>query len=188
MNMPNQSGKVVLILILALLTLGASAYFFVPFLKKQNYQEPISPVVSDIQDPKEAPQTSGLTRDYYSKALKISFKIPKDSRTEEKFVDVKVFVKNGVIAITNVGTNYSNTKEYFADLKKKNHLIPKDYQELMINGRSSVKVKLNDPNDKSKIQITYFIYDQDGIYTFYTSDEALYPVLDEIVQSFEYKP
>lgn len=185
--MSNQSGKVVLVLVLLLLILGAIIYFFSPGFKKQENPEP-TPNYSNQQSVAEASKSPDSIKDYYSKNLKIGFKVPKEANIEEKFVDIIISLKNGKIIQTRIGTNFPSAREYFADLKTKNTLSPKTYEEITINGRDAILVILNDPNDRTKDQKTYFIYDHDAIYTFYSSDEALYPVLDQIVESFEYRP
>lgn len=187
--MPNQSGKILLIIALILLFLSASAYFFLrTFKKEDDIETNVVPSSSASKKSFEASKSPEVTKDYYSKALKINIKVPTSSKVEEKFVDIKVSEGDGIIYITSVGTNLPNVKEYFADLKEKNKLAPKEYTELVINGRDSARVELMDPNDKSKTQRTYFIYDHDTVYAFYTSNELVYPILDQIVQSFEYKP
>lgn len=186
--MPNQSGKIILVLILILLILGGAFYFILPVFKKEYTEQIPSPSLQPSENLEKSSKPSSLTRDYYSKNLKISLKVPENARIEEKFTDIIVSFEGGKVFQTRVGTNFSSAKEYFSDLKKKNNLSPKTYGETTINGRDVVLAILSDPNNKEKDQKTYFIYDNDAIYTFYTSDEALYPILDQIVQSFEYKP
>ena len=187
--MPNQSGKVVLLLVLGLLLLGAAVYFFLPTFKKQVQEEQVSiPSIQNIPAPQEANSSSGQTKDYYSKTLKINIKLPLDSQVEEKFTDIDISSKKGKVTITRVDTNFPKAKEHFKDLKEKNHLQPRAYEEKLINGKDSVLVTLADPNDRSKDQKTYFVYVDGWVYAFSSSDQALYPVLDQIVQSFEYRP
>lgn len=181
--MPNQSGKILLVLILVLLTLGTAAYFLLS-TRRQDQTVNYSPQPSTY--PQKA-DTSGATKDYYSKNLKISFKVPDDAKTEEKFLNINISTPDGQIFITRNGTNYESVENYYSDLKKKNHLTPIEYKEGEISSYNYVLTLDEDPNNSTKIKKTYFIYSDYGIYIFSTSDGALYPVLDRIAESFEYK-
>lgn len=184
--MPNQSGKIVLIFVLILLILGAAFYFILPNFKKQNYQEPVP--ISSPQNFDEASKSSALAKPYYSKALKITFKIPENAKVNEKNSYLLVVFPNGGISMTFNGTNFRNAKEYFSDLKQKNRITPLSYSEGKINGYDYVMISDESSDNSSKREKTYFIYANSRIFAFSTSDEALYPVLDQIVQSFQYKP
>lgn len=184
--MLNQSGKIVLVLILLLLVIGALVYFFLPVFKRQEYQEPVStPLTSPY--PKEASKSSVLIKDYYSKVLKISFKVPTNAEVSEKNSYLLITLPIGKISITFNGTNFGNIREYFNDLKKKNKITPLSYLEGDVNGYNFVMISDEELGNESKMVKTYFIYSNNRIFAFSTSDEALYPVLDQIVQSFEYK-
>jgi hypothetical protein len=187
--MPNQSGKIILVLILVLLILGAGTYFSLPIFKKQAYQESyVAPPVSTPQAFQEDSKSADLTKGYYSKALKISFNIPEGSTVDEKHSYLIIILPNGNISMTFNGTNYENAKEYFDDLKQRNKITPLSYLEGDRKGYSYVLISDEDVDEKLKTEKTYFVYADHGIYAFSTSDEVLYPVLDQIVQSFEYKP
>lgn len=187
--MPNQSGKIILGLVFLLLIAGISAYFFLPVFKKQDDQELASiSSVSIPQNSQESGKVSEVTKDYYSRALKISFKVPQDSQIKEEFVNISILIPKGEISVTRNGTNYENSKAYYSDLKEKNKLTPREYNEGTQSKYNYISVLDEDPKDQSRNKKSYFIYADYAVYIFSTSDEALYSVLDEIVQSFEYRP
>ena len=178
--MPNQSGRIALVLISSLLLIVVIAYFFAMNSQKQKYVE-------------SSPNSSGITNQssnnpYYSKPLKLSLKVPADAKIDEKFVDIVISLEEGEIYVTRIATNFSSAKEYFEDLKVKNSLSPGTYEEVIMNGYDAGLVTLNFAQNEARIQKTYFLYTDNFVYTFYTADESLYPALDQIVQSFEYKP
>src|SRR3989338_5928028 len=86
--MPNQSGKIVLVLILLLLIAGAGVYFFLPGFKKESIieQVPNPSITAKYPNSQEAGKSSGLLKKYSSEDLKISFDYP-----DEWFIDEKYF-------------------------------------------------------------------------------------------------
>lgn len=187
--MSNQSGKIVLILILLLLVLGASSYFFLPVLKNKESVEsvvPYSPAPASSTY-KESSSVAEV-KDYYSKTLKISFQVPEDAMIEEKFTSINISLDSGTVSVDFNGTNFNNSQEHYKNLKEKNRLTPLSYQEGKIKNYDYVLTTDESIQNKEQTDKAYSIYADYGIYIFSTSDEALYPVLDQIVQSFEYKP
>lgn len=83
--MPNQSGKVVLVLALLLLLLGAAFYFFSPSLKKQEGLELMPTYPPQVET---AQQTQN--KSYKSKDLNISFSYPQDWFVNEKDFDLMI--------------------------------------------------------------------------------------------------
>ncbi len=80
--MPNQSGKIVLVLVLLLLILGFVVYFFLPSFKEQEHIEQIPRTLETTSQRK-----SGLLstmKKYSSEDLKISFEYPDNWFVNEK--------------------------------------------------------------------------------------------------------
>jgi|SRR3990167_10223954 len=97
--MPNQSGKIVLVLILILLLSGTAVYFLLPGFKSQNYTES-EPGYSTTTPVKN--ETEGGTKDYKSEDLKISFNYPSKWIIDERYLEV---------LIANFKTSLNSNKE-----------------------------------------------------------------------------
>lgn len=178
--MPSQSGKIVLVLVLLLLLIGAVIYFLIPGFKKQEF-------IEQMPKSNEASESSKLTKDFYSKDFKIVLNIPDEFQVEDNFP--RLIIKNGSkkIEVIRNGTNFSNLTEYIKDFDKKRKLKIFEEKFLKISSYPVIARELiyEDSEDKQK---SVYLYTNNFVYIFSTSDEALYPVLDQIVQSFEYKP
>ena len=160
-------------------------------LKNQNneYPETVStPSPQTNVTTEEASQPSDLEQEYYSKNLKISFKVPQEANIEEKRTIITIELSNGKITILFNGTNFKSASEYYEELKLKNKLKPLSYSKLDKAPYSYVITTDKAADDKSRIEKTYFIYIDNRVYPVSASNESLYPILDQIVQSFEYKP
>ena len=83
--MPNQSGKIVLVLVLLLLILGAGIYFFILGFKKDYTEQIPDHSIQTTDRSKEASVSSELSKKYSSKDLKISFEYPDKWFLEEKY-------------------------------------------------------------------------------------------------------
>lgn len=186
--MRDQSGKIVLVLVLILLLLGAGVYFFLPQLQEQEYSDSETTYSPEPAVNIEGSNSSAEMKDYHSKALKISFKVPEEAQVEEKFNNLMITLPYGKISVSFNGTNFESAREYYEDLKVKHKLSPKEYSENVSKDYNYVVTIGEDPNNRTKSKKTYFIYADYAVYIFSTSDESLHLVLDQIVQSFEYKP
>lgn len=189
--MPNQSGKIVLVLVLVLLIVGAAFYFFSPSLKKQDYdsneQTPglIPQPTPNVQQASESPN---MTAEFYSTNLKISIRLPEGSDIQEKFTDLNINLPEGKIQIRRIGTNFGDIKSYFENLKVKNKMTLLSEKSVKVNNYEALLITMTDPNNDSKTLMEYMLLNNNFVYKFTTSDEPLYSTLNQIVQSFEYKP
>src|SRR3989338_6695511 len=106
--MPNQSGKIVLVLILLLLIAGAGVYFFLPGFKKESpiEQTPNPSITATYPNSQKAGESSELLKKYSSTDLKISFEFPKDWFVNEKDFDLMVSSFS-----TKFGANDQTTKD-----------------------------------------------------------------------------
>ena|SRR3989344_2130465 len=88
--MPNQSGKIVLVLILLLLIAGAGVYFFLPGFKKESIieQVPNPSITAKYPNSQEAGESSGLSKKYSSEDLKISFEYPTGWIIDDRYKEV----------------------------------------------------------------------------------------------------
>jgi hypothetical protein len=159
---------------------GASTYYFLTGSNSRKESSLISDEVSN-----ESLDKTG-TRDYSSENLEINIRVPDESEVKEMFTNISIAINGGEVLINRTGTNYPDIKGYFLDLKTKNRLNPKTYNELIINERDSVLATLEDPNDEANEQRSYFVYVNGWVYTFSTSEQKLNPILDEIVYSSKF--
>lgn len=184
--MPNQSGKIILVLVLFLIVLGAATYFFIPSFK-QEYKEQMStyspaPLVNTnkIDSP-------GEMKDYYSKDLKMSIQIPQKFNIDEKPAILKLKSGKELIEITRNITEYADLKEYLVFFDSKRNLTIQNENQIEVKSYEAMKRELK-YKSSNQSEMAIFVYVDNYVYIFSTSDEALYPVLDQIVESFEYKP
>jgi hypothetical protein len=98
--MPNQSGKVVLVLVLVLLILAAAVYFFSPVIK------PGIPEASLMLYPESSQEPQSKNKTYQSEDLEISFEYPKDWFVSEKNLDIMV-----TSYLTVIGDNNQPTED-----------------------------------------------------------------------------
>lgn len=179
--MTNQSGRVFLLILLVGI-LGLGIYSLVSKGEQQDKQAASEPTnrISKNDDLLEAYE------DYMSEALRIKFKIPKNAQVEEKSTILLISLNSGEISITRNGTNYENPKDYYDDLKEKNKLSPLSYHEGSKDNYNYVVT--TDEATKDSVKKTYYIYKDDKVFAISANDKTLYPVLDQLVQSFEYTP
>lgn len=185
--MLNESGKIVLVLVLLLLLFGAVVYLLSPSLKKQGYIEKTpGSLIKTVAD-EEANKLSELTKDYYSKNFKMKIASPGNFQVEDNF---PIFVfSNGLkkIDIARNGTNFNTLAEYIKDFDIKRKVREVNRQEKTINNYPVLEREIA-YDGKDSQQKSIYLYIDNYVYIFSTSDESLYPILDQIVESFEYKP
>lgn len=135
-----------------------------------------------IRDENRVEQTQSL-KAFSSKSLKLTITVPTQFQVSEKFGTIKISNSNGEININQNGTNFNNLDDYLNDLKQKNHFTLNNQQNLLINNLSAIKADIES-------QHIYYIFSKGNytVYSFSTRDNYLYPVLDQIAQSFRYTP
>lgn len=137
--------------------------------------------------PVESPKTQEL-KTFQSKAMKFNIQIPKQYQIEEKPTVVNVISQNNTkISISREGTNFKNLRDYLDDLDKQNKIKVLNKTEFTFNNYETFMrtEKYGDGNAQGK---TYYIFIDNSVYTLSTSTPSLYPVLDQIAQSFRYIP
>lgn len=101
--MPNQSGKILLVLALLLLVLGAAVYFFLPGLnQRQLINDTPGDAFPSYNNDKKNNENLNSLKDYSSEDLKISFKYPQKWFIEEKYY---------FIMITSYATKFSGNQQ-----------------------------------------------------------------------------
>lgn len=125
---------------------------------------------------------------FKSENLKFSVSVPPSFTTEEKFVSVNFKNNSGEFVVDRVGTNFSNLPDYLNDLSGRNNIQIVDREEKEISGLEAIKARIIRPSDLGYVNINYFIYTNNSVYTLSTDSEELFDDLDQIAQSFRYAP
>ena len=138
------------------------------------------------------PQTSTVinTRDvktYSSKSMKFSIDVPDRFHVSDAVDKLTLLDNNKEINIIRNGTDYENISDYIANFDARRNLIASETKTISIGGNEAVSrmVEFLDQNVKQK---SYYIYVDNWVYILSTSSESLFPVLDQIAQSFRYTP
>ena len=183
--MPNQSGKILLVLVLILLVFGVGAYFFLPTFKKQDYTQSVHRSdYSTITDP----VTFSESHIYQSQSMKFQIRKNPEFQIEEDTSFVNVFIEDKKINISRVATNYSTIEGHISYFDSKRSLETSQEQKMSTNNLKGVqRIESFQEGPIKEQKIVYLITEDGWVYTVSTSEESLYPVLDQIVQSFEYK-
>lgn len=181
LDMQNQSGKIVLVLVLLLLLIGAAVYFFLPGLKNQEYTEPISDL--SVQ------ASPNNKTDFVSKEMDFSIKNNANLVVKEYANSIDLYSGNEKINISRIATNFLELKEYLNDFDSKRKLKIEGEKVLEIGNLNVIeRFELFEVGPIKEQKIIYILTKDGWVYTISSSSKSLYPFLDQIVQSFEYKP
>lgn len=131
--------------------------------------------------PQPTKQVQQQTKIFESKLMKFKISIPQELTVEEKFGQVTISSLGGKIFINRNGTNFDNLKDYLKDLGIKNKTSSWVLNYSTINNLDGASRLIG--NDKN-----FYIYAKNWVYLFSTGSEPLYPLLDQIVQTFQYIP
>ena len=178
-----QSGRIALIVIFLVVALILYILLFV--VKQSPPEYSINPPVNSESAP---PVSESFDNRYHAKISKINFWIPDDAKINEKFRSISIDTRGGTLISDFNGTNFENVKDHYASLKDRNRITPLTYREGTTGKYDYVVTTDEAANAPEKIEKTYFIYADYGIYIFSTSDQELFPILDRIIESFEYEP
>lgn len=114
-------------------------------------------------------------------AMNFVVDVPSGTAHEEKFGGGIIYLSQGEIKIGRNGTNTDNLEEYF----KYHPERPLD----RIENKENVKVgQLDAISGKIEERYNYYIYVDNWVYIFSTSNPELYDDLDQIARSFRYIP
>lgn len=185
--MPNQSGKIVLVLVLLILVFGAAIYFFLPLLKQESSEQVALSLVTPKNTSPEASLSSIMHKEYFSEDFKMKVISPDGFQVIDSFPSLSFNSKDKKIEIIRNGTNFDNLEDYIEEFDAKRRVEELSREEELLENYPVIKREVIYKDDKIK-QLSYYLYVENFVYIFSTSDKSLYPVLDQIVQSFEYKP
>ncbi len=181
--MIGHSGRIALIVIFLVVTLVSYIFLFVVKQSPSEYS-----LNSPVKSESSPPVSESFDNRYHARISKINFWIPDDAKINEKFRSISIDTRGGTIISDFNGTNFENVKDHYASLKGRNRITPLTYREGTTGKYDYVVTTDEYANDPEKIEKIYFIYADYGIYTFSTYDQELFPVLDRIIESFEYEP
>lgn len=193
----NQKGIIITGLLLGLLFTGLvilSVWYFysisnITHSTAQELQSQINTpsIDGNKKQLNESTTSSVETKDYTSKNLKISFKIPEKFIVEEKFNNITLSYDGKVINISSQGSFYNTTEEHINDLEKKNKSYFKE--KVVHTGNKMytfIKTTKIDSNDESKTRTTYFGVSNYQVVLIYSSDLGTEIQLEEIVNSIKF--
>lgn len=188
--MPNQSGRIVLVLILILLVAGTLFYFFFPSLKKDIDYIEQAPDLTTQQPPtisQDSNESSNQAKTYFSENFDFNITPPIGFRIEDNFPILTLNDGTNKIEIVRNGTNFDNLERYIQDFDSKRKIQIISSQQKNINNYPVLERIIGYEDQKGQ-QKSIYLYVDNYVYIFTTKKDSLYPVLDQIVQSFEYKP
>lgn len=145
-----------------------------------------TPQYNPSQSNKDSSPSASL-KTYTSKNLKFNVDIPSELAVNQKFTDIIIGSNSENIIISRVSTNYNNAQDYLEDLSQKNKYLVKNKEEISIDKIKGIKTTLENTIDSSE-QKVIILYVDNLIYSLSTSTPSLYPILDQIAQSFRYTP
>lgn len=136
-----------------------------------------------VQSPSPTPQFKTFKS---SSTMKFTIDVPNEAAVEEKFTNVIITLPQGKIYVGRNGTNFNNLDDYIKDLRVKNRVTATKEEKSKIDNNSALMdLIVSGENQETK---EYFVYVNNWIYTFFSSEKSLYSTLDQIAQSFRYTP
>ncbi len=136
--------------------------------------------------------TSSQPEMYHSRSLKITFMVPSGFQVKESVYGNGITIKNdiGSIEIGRGGTNSTTLDEAVNEAELRDPPpIKFENKHVTINGLDSVVVYETDPvNPALNAKLYYFYPAKYFGYSISTSTPSLYPILDQVAQSFRYTP
>ena len=169
--------KLVLPIIIALILFGG--YFALKQTK---------PTYAPSSKQTASPSPKQDLKTFESKLMKFSINIPKNFSAIDEPSRITIKTDNGQIYINRNGTQFSDLDTYLLNFDQNSNLKTSVDEKLTINSyKARERVFQNSDVSASKEKI-YFIYVENFVYKISTSSESLYPILDQIAQSFRYTP
>jgi hypothetical protein len=171
---------------------GAVAVFIIVMvMSTRTQQQPPDQNKASVPILSPAP-TSSQPETYHSRALKITFMVPSGFQIEESVYGNGITIKNdiGSIEIGRGGTNSTTLDEAVNEAERRDSPpIKFENKHVTINGLDSVVVYETDPvNPALNAKLYYFYPAKYFGYSISTSTSSLYPILDQVAQSFHYTP
>lgn len=129
------------------------------------------------------PQTETLQADN----LRFSIQVPQRFQKVIGVAQVTLLVPGGQIAISRTATNFTNLSDYLVDLDAKRRVKITDMTQQQIDGNDAIS-RIEVYSNLNQQEKVYDIYADGWVYTFSTSDKALFADLDQIAPTFQYLP
>jgi predicted Zn-dependent protease len=164
-----------------LLIIGGVSILLLLLLTKtyQNIQ-PSAPVVEQNNNvyitQKEEPYTSGF--------LHLTVTVPAGFQILDKQITFTLSNQAGDINIIKNGTQFTNLKEYLKDFDSKSSITITNEKQIILNSYETIS-RMEESRGEYKV---YYIFTHNSVYVLSTSSPSLYPILDQIAQSFRYNP
>ena len=167
-----------------LLTIIAVSFIIAVYFifRQSNLSQPIS-----YNQPTPT-NTQSSSQIFSSKKLKFRLQVTDNWQVKEDLTFVNLISEKGKINISRIATNFDTVDTYLKDFDSKRNINVAEVNYLKIDGYnaiSRIEVFNAGPITKQKV---YFIYIDNWVYSVSTSFPALFPVLDQIAQSFRYTP
>lgn len=185
--MPNQSGRIILVLAFFILVAVTFGYLLVSNVKENEDAEQVTNISSDTSMVNNNINPTELTKKYLSADFKMKIDIPSGLLIEDKFPLFVLKGELGEIQVVRNGTNFDDLDDYLEDFDSKRKLNLYESNPSIVNGYPVV-IRNSSTKDSEVKQKSAFLFAENYVYIFSTFDEALYPAIDQIVQSFEYNP
>ena len=125
---------------------------------------------------------------FKSKNIQFAVQVPKNFEVQEKIAYVDLISSVGRINLSRNATNFDSIKDYLNDFDSKREVEVSNEVIINIGAYDSIKRIENFNIGPIDEQNLYFIYVDNWVYSISTSTQSLYPVLDQIAQSFRYIP
>jgi len=181
-----QNGNILIIIPIVLIIVGISSISYWYQSNQSNKSEKTFPQETQItlDSPKES-TTSVEDPIYKWNNFGVSFKKPNDFKVNEKSNSIVIKKEGQQIEISTVSTNYQTLDEYIADISTKNNLRYENKEKLIFNDKEVIKT-LRLTSDQ-KEELTYWIYNDYGMYFVSTTDKELYEITEQVARSIQFK-
>ncbi|MBP9716866.1 MAG: hypothetical protein KBD51_02880 [Candidatus Levybacteria bacterium] len=164
----NQKKLILVSIIVALLLVGATAYF---------KPEILNGLLNQSQ--------SQSTKAFESKYLKFTVDLPGNFKALDESSMIVISSEWGEIYIARNGTQFNNLREYLDEFDRNTSL---NFSEdlVMIDNYEAVLRKLTNSDIENGQENIYFIFVENSVFKISTTEEALFDELDLIAKSFKY--
>ena len=125
--------------------------------------------------------TKQLSKTFESKVMKFKITVSPEITVQENLGQVVISSSSGKLYVDRNGTNFSNLKDYINDLSIKNKANLQDLRYYTINNTEAASGLIGSEKN-------ILLYSDGSVYLFTTNFPNLYPLLDQIVQTFKYLP
>lgn len=130
--------------------------------------------------------TGQQLKTFQSSELKFSIDLNENYQVTDKLGRVSIVTPNGNLYIERNSTNFNNLGDYLKDLDNRNKtIVVKEKTKLIFDNQAIDRLVKYRSGEMQKVTI---IYANGWVYSIFSDTESLYDDLDQIAQSFRYKP